>query len=127
MEFWAEGNTLWVTNSNLNTVSVIDVGSRKVVETLTTALSPQAPPGSTPNALAFDAARKRLYVANADNNCVAVFDVSQPGRSRSIGFIPVGWYPTTVRVRPRNGELLVANGKGFASRANPHGPNPTQR
>ena len=127
MEFWGEGNTLWVTNSNLNTVSVIDVGSRKVVETLTTALSPQAPPGSTPNALAFDAARKRLYVANADNNCVAVFDVSQPGRSRSIGFIPVGWYPTTVRVRPGNGELLVANGKGFTSRANPHGPNPTQR
>ena len=127
MELWPEGNTLWVTNSNLNTVSVIDVGLRKVVETLTTSLSPQAPPGSTPNALAFDAARKRLYVANADNNCVAVFDVSQPGRSRSIGFIPVGWYPTAVRVRPGTGEVIVANGKGFISRANPRGPNPTKR
>jgi YVTN family beta-propeller protein len=127
MELWPEGNTLWVTNSNMNTVSVIDVVMRKVVETLTTALTPNSPPGSTPNSLAFDARRKRLYVANADNNCVAVFDVSQPGRSRSIGFIPVGWYPTTVRVHPGTGELLVANGKGFASRANPKGPNPTQR
>ncbi len=127
MELSLDGSRLWVTNSNHNTVSVIDIAGRKVVETLTTALSPQAPPGSTPNALAVDNARQRLYVANADNNCLAVFDISVPGRSRSIGFIPVGWYPTSVSVRPGTGELLVTNGKGFTSRANPRGPNPTVR
>jgi YVTN family beta-propeller protein len=127
MELSPDGGTLWVTNSNHNTVSVIDVASRKVRETLITALSPQAPPGSTPNALAFDSQRKRLYVANADNNCLAVFDVSSPGKSRSIGFIPVGWYPTAVRVVPQTGEVLVASAKGFASSANPNGPNPTKR
>jgi len=127
MELSADGSRLWVTNSNHNTVSVIDIAGRKVVETLTTALSPQAPPGSTPNALAVDDARHRLYVANADNNCLAVFDISVPGRSRSIGFIPVGWYPTSVSVRPGTGEILVTNGKGFTSRANPRGPNPTVR
>jgi YVTN family beta-propeller protein len=127
MELSADGSRLWVTNSNHNTVSVIDIAGRKVVETLTTALSPQAPPGSTPNALAVDDARHRLYVANADNNCLAVFDISVPGRSRSIGFIPVGWYPTSVSVRPGTGEILVTNGKGFTSRANPRGPNPTIR
>lgn len=127
MELSPDGSRLWVTNSNLNTVSVIDVAARKVSETLTTALSPQAPPGSTPNALAVDAVRQRLYVANADNNCLAVFDISLPGRSRSIGFIPVGWYPTSVRVRPGTGEVLVANGKGFLSRSNLKGPNPNSR
>src|SRR5438046_3354477 len=33
-------------------------------------------------------------------------------------FIPVGWYPTAVAVSPDNRTLLVANGKGFASRPN---------
>ena len=122
-----DGSRLWVTNSNLNSVSSIDLPSRKVIETLNTALFPQAPPGSTPNDLALDAARNRLYVANADNNCLAVFDVSRPGRTRSLGFIPVGWYPTCVRVLPATGDLIVANGKGFVSRANPHGPDPTSR
>jgi len=34
------------------------------------------------------------------------------------GFIPVGWYPSALVVSPDNGALLVANGKGLASRAN---------
>jgi len=65
-----------------------------------------------------------LFVANADNNVVAVFDVGNPGKSRSLGFIPVGWYPTSVRVTPDGKHLLVANGKGLTSKANPNGPQP---
>ena len=34
------------------------------------------------------------------------------------GFIPVGWYPAPVAVSPDNQMLLVAGGKGLASRAN---------
>jgi Phosphoesterase family len=63
-----------------------------------------------------------LYVANADNNCLAVFDVSKPGTSQSKGFIPVGWYPTNVKVVGKN--IFVSNGKGFTSMANPYGPGP---
>jgi hypothetical protein len=55
---------------------------------------------------------------------VAVFDVATPGKSRSLGFIPVGWYPTSVRVTPDGRHLLVANGKGISSQANPRGPQP---
>src|SRR5262249_1594789 len=65
-----------------------------------------------------------LFVANANVNTVAVFEVSQPGKSRSLGFIPVGWYPTSVRVTPDGKRLLVTNGKGITSRANRHGPQP---
>jgi YVTN family beta-propeller protein len=120
-----DGHYLFVANANDNSVSVIDVAGRKVVETLNAALYPDAPPGSTTNALALSADQKTLYVANADNNCLAVFDVSQPGAGRSRGFIPVGWYPTAVRVVGKN--IWVANGKGFSSMANPYGPSPVNR
>ena len=41
-----------------------------------------------------------------------------------IGFIPVGWYPTSVKYLKEKNQLLVANGKGLMSMANPKGPKP---
>ena len=116
------GNYLFVANANDNSVSVIDIKLRKVLETLNAALYPNSIPGSTTNSVALSADEKTLYIANADNNCLAVFDVSKPGSSKSKGFIPVGWYPTVVRVIAN--KIFVANGKGFTSMANPYGPNP---
>ena len=43
-------------------------------------------PGFGALALAPDG--KRLYVADAGENCVAAVDVSKPGRSRVLGFVP---------------------------------------
>lgn len=119
------GSWLFVANANDNSVSVIDLRKRQVVETLNAALYAEAPPGSTTNALALSADQKTLYVANADNNCLAVFDVSNPGSGKAKGFIPVGWYPTALKVVGR--KIWVANGKGFSSQANPFGPNPVNR
>lgn len=117
-----KGDYLLVANSNDNSVSVIHVAERKVVETLNAALYADAPNGSTTNGMSFSTDEKILYIANADNNCLAVFDVKKLGESKSLGFIPVGWYPTQVRVIGK--KLLVSNGKGFRSMANPYGPNP---
>jgi YVTN family beta-propeller protein len=125
MTFSRDGKLLFVANANDNSVSVIDVKSRKVLETVMTALYPDAPAGTTPNGLALSADNKTLLVANADNNCLAVFDVSKPGGSRSLGFVPTGWYPTSVKVVGK--KVMVANGKGFSSKANPSGPNPYKR
>ncbi len=116
---------LFAANANDNSVSVIDLQKRKVLETLNAALYPDAPEGSTTNAVALNADEKTLYVADADNNCVAVFDVGKPGYSKSKGFIPVGWYPTAIKVIGK--KIFVANGKGFSSMANPHGPNPVDK
>ena len=120
-----KGRYLYVANSNDNSVSVIDLRNRKVVETLNAALYPDAPDGSTTNSVALSPDEKTLYIANADNNCLAVYDVSKPGSSTIKGFIPTGWYPTCVRVVGKN--IYVANGKGFSSMANPYGPNPMVR
>jgi YVTN family beta-propeller protein len=119
------GQFLFVANANDNSVSVIDTRQMKVVETLNSALYPDSPSGSTTNGVALSTDEKTLYVANADNNCLAVFDVSVPGSSKGKGFIPAGWYPTCVRIAKDN--ILVSNGKGLSSMANPYGPNPMRK
>jgi YVTN family beta-propeller protein len=104
----------------------IPEGTREVIAT---SLYPDAPEGSTPDAVAVAPDGRTLFVANADNNNVMVVDISNSltsddsrSRDESVsvveGFIPVGWYPSALMVSPDNNTLIVANGKGLASRAN---------
>lgn len=120
-----KGRILMVANAGDNSVSVIDIPSRKVLEVLNTSLYPDPLTGSASNSLAVSANQKTLYVANADNNCLAVFDISKPGFSRSKGFIPVGWYPTNVKLAGK--KIFVTNGKGFTSMPNAKGPDPSKK
>ncbi len=124
MAMHPDGKRLWVANANRNTVTSFDLETGRVLETLTASLHAISVPGSTPNSLAVSPDGGWLFVANACNNNVAVFDVSRPGQSRSLGFIPTGWYPTSVRVTPDGRHLLIANGKGLMPRSNRHGPQP---
>jgi len=119
------GDYLFVANANDNSVSVIDTKTGRVIEVISTAMYPTKLTGSTTNGLALSEDEKTLYVANADNNCLAVFNVSNPGKSTSKGFIPTGWYPTNVRVAGK--KIFVSNGKGFSSMANPDGPQPIKK
>lgn len=120
-----KGSLLFVANANDNSVSIINTATHKTIETVSTALYPTKLTGSTTNGFALSANEKTLYIANADNNCLAVFDVSNPGSSQSRGFIPVGWYPTNVKML--GNKILVSNGKGFISMANPNGPQPIKK
>ncbi|MBS1530274.1 MAG: bifunctional YncE family protein/alkaline phosphatase family protein, partial [Bacteroidetes bacterium] len=120
-----KGTMLFVANANDNSVSIINTATDKVIETLSASLYPTHLTGSTTNGLALSPDEKTLYIANADNNCLAVFDVSTAGKSNSKGFIPVGWYPTNVRTL--GSMIIVSNGKGFTSMANPDGPQPFKK
>ncbi len=122
MTLTKDGKFLYVANGNDNSVSVIETSTQKVIEVFSSALFPKSPAGSTTNAVALSENEELLYIANADNNCLAVFDVEEPGNSKSLGFIPTGWYPTSIKVWKNN--IWVANGKGATSLANPKGPNP---
>ena len=122
MTLTKDGKFLYVANGNDNSVSVIETSTLKVIEVFSSALFPNSPAGSTTNAVALSEDEELLYIANADNNCLAVFDVEEPGSSKSLGFIPTGWYPTSVKVWKNN--IWIANGKGATSLANPKGPNP---
>lgn len=113
--------------SNDNSVVVLDTNSGQQREVIRTSLYPQAANGSTPSSLCVSPDGNVLIAANSDNNNLAVFDISQRGQSKSLGFIPVGWYPTSVRFDASGERILVANGKGLTSRSNVHGPNPNQQ
>lgn len=119
MKISADGR-LFVACSNDNTVYVIDTRKRRVIERLSTTLYPQSPEGSTPDALEIDAVRKLLYVANADNNSLAVIDISNRAHSQVLGFVPTGWYPSGLALAGQN--LLIANSKGESGHADVRGP-----
>ncbi len=125
MAITKDGAILLVANANSNSVSVIDVKGRKVLENISTSLYPDAPTGSTTNGVALSEDDKTLFIANADNNCLAVFNVEKPGESRSMGFIPTDWYPSAVKVI--GNRIFVTNGKGNTSKPNPKGPNPYKK
>jgi DNA-binding beta-propeller fold protein YncE len=118
------GKILFVANANRNTVTVIDVDAGKAIETIGTATDPKSPPGSTPNSIALSPDESLLFVTNANTNDLAVVNVKDPGGSAPLGFIPTGWYPTSVRLSRDGRTIFVSNGKGASSRANRDGPRP---
>jgi len=68
------GKHLFVSHGNDNTVSLINTESLTRIEILSCSLYPDAPLGSTPNGVALSDNEEILHIANADNNCLAVFD-----------------------------------------------------
>jgi YVTN family beta-propeller protein len=113
------GQTLYVALASVDRVAIVDTKSRRVTGSLDDR-SPGGPSeGSTPNALALSNDGKQLFVAEADNNAVAVFNLAT---RKLAARIPVDWYPTAlVASRER---LLVLSSKGHGTHPNPHGTNP---
>ena len=119
LAFHPTDDRLFVSCGSSNGVWVIDTKRGVVTETIMTSLFPLSPEGSTPDALAVSPDGSTLLVANADNNCIAVVDVTAPSRSQVKGFIPTGWYPTSVAMTPDGKRILVGIGKGNQTKANP--------
>jgi DNA-binding beta-propeller fold protein YncE len=113
---------LFVSCGNTNDVIAFDLKSRQRLEVINTALTPKAPAGSTPNSLVLSPDGHTLYVATADNNAVAVIGVEDRGRSRPLGFLPTGWYPTFVSTTADGRRIIVGSSKG-----NGTGPNRIRR
>ena len=119
---------VFVTASNTNSVHSIGVTENaelQHLETINVALTPLEPLGMTPSALGLSRDSNQLYIACSDANAVAVADISGD-RTRVLGFIPTGWYPTAVRGLP-DGRIAIANGKGLRSFPNPKGPSALKR
>jgi YVTN family beta-propeller protein len=119
----AEGTRLFVANSDADNVSVIDTTTDQEIERIDVRLAEDAMPGSSPEGVALSDDEKTLYVANAHSNAVAVVALSENARgakttgkmsegskSKLLGFIPTGQYPSAIAVA--DGKLFVGNGKG---------------
>lgn len=108
---------VFVSNGNNDCVSVIDIRTNAVVKNIPLTLDERLGKlrGIIPFGLTLSPDNKRLYVAEAGINAVAVIDV--PTLS-VIGHIPTGWFPSKLKVSQDGKKLVVANAKGFGS-----GPN----
>jgi YVTN family beta-propeller protein len=113
----ATDSRVFVSNGTNDSITEIDTEKDAVVATIELSLDPRLASlrGLIPFGLALSPDRKRLYVAEAGINAVAVIDV---GSSRVLGHIPVGWFPSKLAVSRDGRYLIVANAKGLGS-----GPN----
>lgn len=112
---------VFVSNTSQDSITIIDAGSNHVKQTivLEPAASVAGLRGVLPFGLALSADEKRLYVACAGINALAVLDTKQ---GNVLGYIPTGWFPTRVEVSRDGKTLYVANAKGFGAGPN-GGPN----
>jgi len=119
----AAGTRLFIVNSNADSVSVIDTTTDQEIERIDVRLAEDALPGASPESLALSEDERTLYVANAHSNAIAIVALSEKARgakpaekisesakSKILGFIPTGQYPSAVAVA--DGKLFVGNGKG---------------
>jgi hypothetical protein len=111
MAFSADGKTMYVANSDEDTVGIFDITRREF--TASVALRPEQDPGfgQIPNALAMSADGKTLYVSCGGANAVAALDLPS---GKISGYLPAGWFP--VAVSEREGRLFIASSKGLGSR-----------
>jgi DNA-binding beta-propeller fold protein YncE len=106
------GREAYVALSNVDRVAVVSLQSQpRVVRGLDLRLFPDAPFGAQPSGEAVSRDGKRLYVALAGLNAVAVLDARMPMRYR-YGLIPTAWYPTALALSGNGQYLFVLSTKG---------------
>jgi len=108
------GNALLVANANSDTLSVVDLPSRKRLRDVVIKPDAKLPFGSMPCSIALSPDKKSAYVTLAGNNALAKLDLADPRLPKVAGFVPTGWYP--VGVLPFANKLYVVNNKGVGSR-----------
>ncbi|HEY0797493.1 MAG TPA: beta-propeller fold lactonase family protein, partial [Candidatus Baltobacteraceae bacterium] len=113
-----DGSRLYVSVADDDAISVIDTTTFSVRSKTNVGLFNDRVIGASPAALALSPDETRLYVACAAANAVAVMSI-QGDELRTIGALPTGWYPTALTLSEDGQALLVADGKGEGSRANP--------
>ncbi len=108
---------IFVSNAVQDSITIIDAKAWHVEKTVTIEPAPSVKGlrGVLPFGLALSPDEKRLYIACAGINAVAVMDTS---KGDLIGYLPSGWFPARVAVSADGKTVYVSNGKGFGA-----GPN----
>jgi len=112
---------VFVSNAAQDSITILDAHTNQVKKTvvLEPAESVKGLRGVLPFGMALSPDEKRLYVACAGINAVAVLDAH---KGIVLEYLPTAWFPARVAVNPDNKTLYVANAKGFGAGPN-GGPN----
>lgn len=106
---------LFVTNTNDDTVSIINAATQKVVQTFNVNPLPGTKVGAYPNDVTFISNSQFLVSVKGDNS-VAEFGYSGPKSPvRYEGLIPADWYPDQVTYDPAVGKVIVSNQQGVGT------------
>ncbi len=122
MAVWS--NFLLVANAYDDTIQAINLtGLNSPIEyhiyTPTSPSTGQPIWGAGPNSIAVDSVNNIAYVALYNANAIEVLSLTNPGQPL-LGMIPVGYAPSSVVYDAADGELIVANDKGWGTTGNPN-------
>lgn len=116
---------LVVANAGSDDLSVLELASGSIVQTIGCKPSPSDLLSATPNALCFDDTGEWLFVANGTQNAIAVVEFEPTEEVSELeGLIPVGWFPGALAFDAARDQLAVANikGLGFGRSRDKKGP-----
>jgi YVTN family beta-propeller protein len=112
------GATLYVANAYSDSLSVIDLGLDKVVRTIHLSVPIAGGVfGSGPDDVAVTEDGK-AYVTLGQANAVAVINLQGRDANPVIGYIPTGYFPTSIAYDKARKQLVIADDKGLGSRGN---------
>ncbi len=108
------GNQAIVCNTNEDTISFVNLENRQVTNF---DVKPDAdlPFGSMPSAVVMSPDQQLMFVALAGNNAIAVIDVADSSKPKTMGLVPAAWYPASLACSATH--LFVGNIKGIGARS----------
>jgi YVTN family beta-propeller protein len=111
------GSSLYVTNAYSDSLSVIDLNNDKVVRTIDLSVPIAGGVfGSGPNGVAVTD-DGRAYVTLGQANAVAAINLQGRDAHPVIGYIPTGYFPTSIAYDKARKQLVVADDKGLGAHA----------
>jgi YVTN family beta-propeller protein len=111
---YADGSTLYVANTNSDTVSVVDTRSDQVVQTIATQPWPSSDIGYAPTGMTVTDGHLLVTLGRA--NAVAVYRLGSSAKDpvRYVGLLPTDYFPEDIS--DVAGKLYVTNTRGIDAR-----------
>ena len=110
------GSRLFVANAYSDSLSIVDLDTNKVTRTINLSVPIAGGTfGSGPNGVAVTESGT-AYVTLGQANAVAVVDLQGRDANPVIGYIPTGYFPTSIAYDKARKQLVIADDKGLGSR-----------
>jgi YVTN family beta-propeller protein len=109
------GSSLYVANAYSDSLSVVDLNTCTVVRTINLSVPIAGGVfGSGPNGVAV-AGDSRAFVTLGQANAIAVVNLAGRDANPVIGYIPTGYFPTSIAYDAAHRQLVVADDKGLGA------------